>query len=242
MNVKVGKIFEYIALSVVFLSVIVLVLETVEGFPVWTYDVLGISSDFFAIFFLGEYLLRVGNTQRNGFSSKKLMGYAFSFFGLIDLVSVLPTILPFLFGANLGVIKMFRILRVFRIMKFGRYSRSVQMLGEVIVSVRYALFSTLFVSLFVILFSASSMYYLEHDAQPNEFKDIPSTFWWAMATLTTVGYGDVYPITTGGKMFASVVALTGIGLVAIPTGLLSAAFTKRIAEDRKGQGLNQDAE
>ncbi len=102
-------------------------------------------------------------------------------------------------------------------------------------SVRYALFSTLFVSLFVILFSASSMYYLERDAQPDAFKDIPSTFWWAMATLTTVGYGDVHPITTGGKMFASVVALTGIGLVAIPTGVLSAAFTKRIAEERMGK-------
>lgn len=88
--------------------------------------------------------------------------------------------------------------------------------------------STLFVSLFVILFSASSMYYLEHDVQPEQFPDIPATFWWAMATLTTVGYGDVYPVTALGKLFASQIALTGIGLVAIPTGILSAAFTRRI--------------
>jgi voltage-gated potassium channel len=240
MSAKMGKLLEYFALVIVFLSVVVLILETIIGFPPRIYELLGYASDFCAFFFVTEYVIRLGLTQRNGWSGRRLSGYAISFFGLVDLVSVLPIILPFFFGSNLGVVKMFRILRVFRIMKFGRYSRSVQMLGEVIVSVRYALFSTLFVSLFVILFSASSMYYLEHDAQPNEFTDIPSTFWWAMATLTTVGYGDVYPITTGGKMFASVVALTGIGLVAIPTGLLSAAFTKRIAEERKGKDANQD--
>ena len=234
MKPSMGRIWEYLALGVVFLSVIVLVFETVKGFSPWVYESLEYAGDLCALFFVTEYVIRLGLTQKKGWSGKLLMRYALSFFGLIDLVSVLPIILPFIFGANLGVVKMFRILRVFRIMKLGRYSRSVQMLGEVIVSVRYALFSTLFVSLFVILFSASSMYYLEHDAQPNEFRDIPSTFWWAMATLTTVGYGDVYPITTGGRMFASIVALTGIGLVAIPTGLLSAAFTKRIAEEREG--------
>ena len=228
-----GKWGEYFALAMVFLSVVVLVLETMQDLGDSTRGLLETAGDFLSVFFVAEYLIRLFATQLEGASRSRALGYVLSFFGLIDLVSILPTLLPVLFGANLGFVKMFRILRVFRIMKFGRYSSSVQMLGEVIVSVRHALFSTLFVSLFVILFSACSMYYLEHDAQPEHFKDIPSTFWWAMATLTTVGYGDVYPITSGGKMFASLVALTGIGLVAIPTGILSAAFTKRIEERRR---------
>lgn len=157
---------------------------------------------------------------------------------MVDLLSILPVLLPLVIGPNFAVVKTFRMLRVFRILKFGRYSRSMKLLGDTVFSVRYALMSTLFMAAFIILFSSSCMYFLERDAQPEAFPDILSTLWWAVATLTTVGYGDVYPITTGGKMFASLVALVGIGLVAIPTGLMSAAFVSKLEDYQK----NVDAE
>ena len=106
----------------------------------------------------------------------------------------------------------------------------MKMLGDTVLSVRHALMSTLFISAFIILFSSACMYYLEHEAQPEAFPDILSSLWWAVATLTTVGYGDIYPVTVGGKVFASVVAMVGIGLVAIPTGLMSAAFVRKMEE------------
>lgn len=187
----------------------------------------------FGVFFVGEYVLRSALTQREGLSLKKWWSYSGSFFGMVDLLSILPVLLPLVIGPNFAVVKTFRMLRVFRILKFGRYSRSMKLLGDTVFSIRYALMSTLFMAAFIILFSSSCMYFLERDAQPEAFPDILSTLWWAVATLTTVGYGDVYPVTTGGKMFASLVALVGIGLVAIPTGLLSAAFVSKLEEYQK---------
>ncbi len=94
---------------------------------------------------------------------------------------------------------------------------------------------TLFLSLLAILFSASAIYYLEHEAQPEKFSSITESIWWATVSLATVGYGDVYPVTAGGKIFASIISLIGIGIVAIPTGIISASFVEEIHNQRKGK-------
>lgn len=226
----IGQVAETVALMMVLFSIVALVLESdasfLDKYPSW----FEISRNVFAVFFVCEYVLRSAVTQREGASVKSWRKYGGSFFGIIDLMSILPVLLPMVVGPSFAVVKTFRMLRVFRILKFGRYSRSMKMLGDTVLSVRHALMSTLFISSFIILFSSACMYYLEHEAQPEAFPDILSSLWWAVATLTTVGYGDIYPVTVGGKVFASVVAMVGIGLVAIPTGLMSAAFVRKMEE------------
>lgn len=221
---------EVAALLMVLASIIALVLESDASISREFQHWFSLSRGVFGVFFVGEYVLRSAVTQREGASFKSWWKYGGSFFGIIDLMSILPVLLPLLIGPNFAVIKTFRMLRVFRILKFGRYSKSMKMLGDTVMSVRHALMSTLFIAAFIILFSSACMYYLEHQAQPEAFPDIISTLWWAVATLTTVGYGDIYPVTAGGKLFASIVAMVGIGLVAIPTGLMSAAFVSKMEE------------
>ena len=225
---KIGQAAEVVALIMVLASIVALVIESDAAIAEEYQAVFATSRAAFAIFFVGEYILRTLNTQREGRSLKSWREYAGSFFGVIDLLSILPVMLPMILGPNFAVVKTFRMLRVFRILKFGRYSKSLKMLGDTVISIRYALLSTLFMAAFLILFSSACMYYLEHEAQPEAFPNILSTLWWAVSTLTTVGYGDIYPVTAGGKLFASIVAMVGIGLVAIPTGLMSAAFVSKI--------------
>lgn len=225
---KIGQAAEVVALIMVLASIVALVIESDAAIAEEYRAVFATSRAAFAIFFVGEYILRTLNTQREGRSLKSWREYAGSFFGVIDLLSILPVMLPMILGPNFAVVKTFRMLRVFRILKFGRYSKSMKMLGDTVISIRYALLSTLFMAAFLILFSSACMYYLEHEAQPEAFPNILSTLWWAVSTLTTVGYGDIYPVTAGGKLFASIVAMVGIGLVAIPTGLMSAAFVSKI--------------
>ena len=233
---RLAQFAEILALVMVAASVVVLVLESNEALAQEHSVIFEWFRLSFGVFFVGEYVLRSVLTQRDGMSLKRWWSYSGSFFGAIDLLSILPVLLPLLIGPNFAVIKTFRMLRVFRILKFGRYSKSMKMLGDTVMSVRYALMSTLFMAAFIILFSSACMYYLEHEAQPEAFPDILSTLWWAVATLTTVGYGDIYPVTAGGKMFASLVAMVGIGLVAIPTGLMSAAFVTKLEEFNKEKG------
>ena len=225
---KIGQAAEVVALIMVLASIVALVIESDAAIAEEYQAVFATSRAAFAIFFVGEYILRTLNTQREGRSLKSWREYAGSFFGVIDLLSILPVMLPMILGPNFAVVKTFRMLRVFRILKFGRYSKSMKMLEDTVISIRYALLSTLFMAAFLILFSSACMYYLEHEAQPEAFPNILSTLWWAVSTLTTVGYGDIYPVTAGGKLFASIVAMVGIGLVAIPTGLMSAAFVSKI--------------
>ena len=131
--------------------------------------------------------------------------------------------------------RFFRILRLFRltrIFKIGRKSKSLKVFTRALMSVKNELTFTLFLSVLTILFSASAIYYLEHQAQPEKFSSITESIWWATVSLATVGYGDVYPITVGGKIFASLISLVGIGVVAIPTGVISAAFVEEIYKER----------
>ena len=134
--------------------------------------------------------------------------------------------------------RFFRILRLFRltrIFKLGRDSESLKLFIKALTAVKSELKFTLFLSILTILFSASAIYYLEHDAQPEKFSSITESVWWATVSLATVGYGDVYPITPGGKMFASIISLIGIGVVAIPTGIISASFVEEIHSTRRSK-------
>ena len=117
------------------------------------------------------------------------------------------------------------------------YSSSLRLFIKAMTSVKNELTITLFLSLLIILFSASAIYYLEYDAQPDKFSSITESIWWATVSLATVGYGDVYPITIGGKIFATIISLVGIGIVAIPTGVISASFVEQISKEKKSSNI-----
>jgi voltage-gated potassium channel len=151
---------------------------------------------------------------------------------LIDLFAVLPWYLQPFLPVDLRVL---RVLRLFRLLKLVRYSPALQTLGRVIADEYSALLGALLVILVLLLFASTAIYFLENEAQPDKFGSIPAAAWWAMATLTTVGYGDVFPETAIGRVAASIVAITGIGIVAMPTGILASAFTDEIRDRREAE-------
>ena len=181
-----------------------------------------------------EYLYRI----RLSFQEKRMKGvykYMFSAYGLIDLISILPFFLNQLVKVDGRFLRILRLFRLTRIFKLGRGSSSLKLFIKALNGVKNELKFTLFLSLLAILFSASAIYYLEHESQPEKFSSITESIWWATVSLATVGYGDVYPVTAGGKIFASIISLIGIGIVAIPTGIISASFVEEIHNQRKGK-------
>tara|TARA_B110000003_G_scaffold276577_1_gene324109 strand:+ start:11322 stop:12035 length:714 start_codon:yes stop_codon:yes gene_type:complete len=184
------------------------------------------------IIFTFEYFYRI----YLGYMDKKwkgVSGYIFSFFGVIDLISILPFYLNRFIPLDGRFFRILRLFRLTRIFKLGRESKALKLFVKAISSVRSELYFTLFLSILTILFSASAIYFLENEAQPEAFPSITSSLWWATVSLATVGYGDVVPITDMGKIFAGIISLVGIGVVAIPTGIISASFVEVILKDKE---------
>ena len=194
-----------------------------------------VTSAFFAV----DYVLRVW-TARCLYPTltpgKATVRYVSSIGGLIDLVSFLPTFLPVFFPSGMVACRMFRVVRIFRLFRINAYYDSLHVITEVLRSKRQQLLSSVFIILTLMLASSLCMYSLEHEAQPEVFRNAFSGIWWSVSTLLTVGYGDIYPITTAGKIFGIVITFLGVGMVAIPTGIISAGFVdqysriKRISE------------
>ena len=194
-----------------------------------------VTSAFFAV----DYVLRVW-TARCLYPTltpgKATVRYVSSVGGLIDLVSFLPTFLPVFFPSGMVAFRMFRVVRIFRLFRINAYYDSLHVITEVLRGKRQQLLSSVFIILTLMLASSLCMYSLEHEAQPEVFRNAFSGIWWSVSTLLTVGYGDIYPITTAGKVFGIVITFLGVGMVAIPTGIISAGFVdqysriKRISE------------
>jgi len=182
-----------------------------------------------------EYVLRVWSIAESDGCASPVGGrlrYMATPMAAADLLAVLPFYLPFT-GLDLRFIRGVRLLRLLRIAKMGRYSQSLRTLGRVFASRRSELLVALTVLVLILLTSSALIYYAEHDAQPDVFSSIPASMWWSVATLTTIGYGDVYPKTTMGKAIASVVAIFGIGMFALPTGILGAGFIEEMQNRRR---------
>ena len=158
---------------------------------------------------------------------RAIVKYIFSFTGIIDLLSFLPYYLPIFFPAGAVAFRMFRVVRIFRLFRITAYYDSLSAIAEVIVSKKQQLLSSVFIIVVLMLGSSLCMYSVEHDAQPEVFRNAFSGIWWSVSTLLTVGYGDIYPITTLGKALSTVITFLGVLMVAIPTGIISAGFVEQ---------------
>lgn len=191
---------------------------------------------FFGAIFSVEYLLRLWIAPDNPHWAKyrfPRLRYAFSVAAIIDLLAIVPTLASLGPGGGSVLLRFFRILRILRLAKLGRMSHALQDLGEAVHERRHELLLTVGIAGFVLLVASTLMYWAEADAQPDKFGSIPRAMWWCIITLTTVGYGDAYPVTVQGKMLSGLVAIAGIGLIAMPTGILAAAFSDVVQRRRE---------
>jgi len=192
------------------------------------------------VIFSVEYLLRLWVAPLNPRYAKPFTGrlrYAFSLMAIIDLLAILPAFLPLIFTVDLRIIRFLRIFRLFRLFKMSRYVDSLNSLDDVVRSKKEELLVILVMIVMLLLFSSSLMYVVETEAQPDKFPDIPSAMWWGVATLTTVGYGDIYPITPLGKLLGGFIAFLGIGIFALPTGILASGFADEIKRRREKEKI-----
>lgn len=224
-----AKAFDYTILILIAINVLAIVLESFKVIYLayyWTFQAIENVS---IVVFTLEYGLRLwlADMHYPG-DNRKIwirIRYIFTFMALIDLFSILPFYLPILGAYNLRFI---RVARLFRIIKLTRYSKAMKLIKDVIKEKRDELLAIVMIMLIMIMISSTLMYYIENTSQPEAFPNIIATFWWSIATLTTVGYGDVYPITWAGKVLSSIIAILGIGLVALPTGIVSTGFIEEI--------------
>ena len=227
---------ELFLLLLILANVVALVLESVEGirsqYGRWFFAFEAFSVGVFTV----EYGVRVwaaGAEQRyRGVIGR--VRFALTPMAVVDLLAVLPFYLPFL-GADLRVVRAVRLLRAFRILKLGRYSAALLTIGRLIRGKKEELVATLIILFMLLVLASSLMYYAEHEAQPGSFSSIPATMWWGIVTITTIGYGDMYPVTAVGKCLAGVIALIGIGMFALPTSILGSAFLEEAQAKHRGK-------
>lgn len=182
-----------------------------------------------------EYMMRVWSIVEDPMYSRPIIGrlrYIFSFFALIDLAAILPFFLPMFVRIDLRTVRLLRLLRLTRVLKLGRYSRAVRILLAILRNQREQLVMSMLVLSFLLVISSTLIYYLEYDSQPEVFSSIPASLWWGVVTLTTIGYGDVYPVTIAGKICAAISAILSIGMVALPSGIIVSGFVEEMEKER----------
>lgn len=229
-----AKFINYFMLGLIFLNVIAVIMGTVELLQSrWGY-----YFDLFEIFsvsiFSVEYICRIWSSVEDKRYSSPVYGrikYALRFMTVLDLVAILPFFLPFT-TTDTRAIRVFRLLRLIRILRFGRYYSTLNLFASVIKKKKEELVLTSVLMAMLLVVSACVMYYCENEAQPENFSSIPQSMWWAVATLTTVGYGDIYPVTSLGKIFSGIISILGIGMFALPTGILGAGFIEEIQKKK----------
>ena len=223
-----SRIFDIIIMVLIFASIASVFIMTFDISPKMI-QLLNQFEKWVLVVFSIEYLLRIWTADML-FPTlppwRARLKHICSGMAIIDLIAILPFYLPMLMAVNLVAIRVIRLVRLLRLFKLTRYTDAISSIGAVFRSkFQEILVSVIFVVILLII-SSLLIYYAEHDAQPDKFKNAFSGVWWAVATLTTVGYGDIYPVTAMGRFLGGIIALTGIGLVAVPTGIISAGFVE----------------
>jgi len=230
-----NSIFGTFIMVLIIINVILVILETFRGIPEFLRMIFNYIEIVSVIIFTVEYLLRLW-TATFKFPDEKpavaRLKYMRSFMAVIDILAIIPFYVPFALPVNLMVLRMLRLLRLLRIMKMNRYTGALVLIKNVITRQAPQLISSLFAVFLLLVLASLLVHSVEYDAQPDVFENAFSGLWWAMATLTTVGYGDITPVTAIGKFLGTIIALLGIGLVAVPTGIISAGFIEVMAEEK----------
>jgi len=259
-----NKIFNYAFIVLIILNLIAIIIGSTTGIKDTHKNILFYFEFFSIVIFTIEYLLRIWiaplkYTTEDKLNLDKIKGdrsiearrmraklkkkrnpykrYIFSFMALIDLLSIIPFYLPFIFGifgivnADARFLKVIRVLRLLRVLKIFRHDDSLFIMRKVFLTERRKLFYTIIIVIMMLLIASSLMFYIEKATQPDKFENIPATLWWAIMTLTTVGYGDVVPVTILGKLLSGVIALLGMGLIAVPSGIISSGFTREMQKE-----------
>jgi voltage-gated potassium channel len=227
---RVSHKFDVFILGLIFVNVVAVILETEPTISSKYGPLLHALEIFSIVIFSIEYLLRIWSCVVVPKYHRPFVGrirFALTPMALIDLVAVLPFYLFFL-GLDLRFIRVVRLIRVLRVAKLARYLDALNLMGRVAKARKEELVVTSILMLFLLIIASALMYYAENTVQPDIFPSIMQTMWWAVATLTTVGYGDVYPVTNIGRFLASVVAILGVGFFALPIGILGSGFVEEI--------------
>ncbi|MGD8428197.1 MAG: ion transporter [Balneolaceae bacterium] len=224
-DTQTGKAFDVILMLSIVLSVIVVMLDSIASYRAQYSDLFYQIEWFFTILFTVEYVLRILSVQ-------KASGYIFSFYGLVDLFSILPTYVSILLPGShyFLVIRVLRVLRVFRVLKFTQYLIEVDQLRKALVSSRRKITVFIFTVVTITVIVGSLMYVIE--GAENGFTSIPQGIYWAIVTLTTVGYGDISPQTPIGQMLSVVIMILGYGIIAVPTGIMTVELSRAQAMER----------
>jgi voltage-gated potassium channel len=223
---KVSKRFAYFIQFLIVFSVITFSIETLPDLKPQTRLILNVIEAFCVIIFTFEYLARI-------YVADSKPKFIFSFFGIVDFLAILPFYLSF--GIDLRSLRLLRMFRLFRLFKLVRYNKAMRHFANAMILAKEQIILFMIITLMLIYFTAVGIYYFENEAQPEHFSSIFSSLWWSIVTLTTVGYGDVYPITVGGRIFTFFMLLIGLGVVAIPTGIISSSLTKAIEPEEEGK-------
>ncbi len=232
-----------VLIALIFASVAMAIIETEPTISNGHNRIFRTAELAFGILFTLEYLARfwvAGGNSQLGSPWKARLKWAISPGALIDLIATLPALIAMNFAPAYGL-RLVRLIRILRFAKLGRFSKASAFISQAIYSRRYELMLTLLAALFVLIVSATLLYLVEGAIQPADFGSIPRSMWWAVVTLTTVGYGDVTPKTPLGKALAGLTALIGVGLVAAPTGILAAAFSEAIHRRHEHEAAEQAA-
>ena len=230
-----GRTLGWFIVFLVILNIVALMLESMVQYHQKYFVEFQLFEIFTIMVFSFEYVLRVWSCTSNQKYSSLFWGrftFALRPLLLMDLLAILPFFVGAL-GVDLRFLRAIRLIRLFRLLKLARYSKTLKMFGNVFRKQREELATSILFLLLVLLISGSLMYFAERSAQPEKFSSIPHSMWWAVTTLTTVGYGDTYPMTPTGKIIAAFIAILGIGMVALPAGILSSGFSNEISRNKK---------
>ncbi len=211
--------FVFLIHLLIAVSIVTFSIETTPGLSPQIRAVLEFTEIFCIAVFSLEYAMRI-------YVADHKLRFIFSFWGIIDLLAILPFYLSL--GVDLRSVRALRFFRLFRLFKLARYHQAITHLTAALTIAKEKLLLFLLLVLILIYFSAVGIYYFEYTAQPQHFSSVFDSLWWAVITLTTVGYGDIYPLTVGGRIFTFFILIIGIGIIAIPTGIISAALTEAL--------------
>jgi voltage-gated potassium channel len=230
------KFINVFIVTLIVLNVIAVLTETVSSIYEPNKKVFFVFEVFSVMAFTLEYFLRIWSCTciekyQHPFYGR--LKYVFSGFAVIDLLAILPFYLPLIIFIDLRFIRILWLLRFLRFFKLSRYFNASRIITKVFIAKKDQLIISLIISVFLIIIASGLMYFTEHHIQPDKFSSIPETMWWNVATLTTIGYGDVFPVTVLGRTLTSIISILGIGMFALPAGILASGFSDEFRKIRK---------